>query len=1066
MKNQKIWILCWLGCLLLSSFSAKAAIELRSERLTTADGLANNSVRYIYQDSKGLIWMATLNGLNRYDGNSLITFRPQKSKKISLADHRVKVLEEDQNGFLWITTTADLISCYDLRHDCFVDFTGCGEYQDHYRGFFITEEAVWLWGASHGCRRVTYQDGRFTSTSFTVQNGSLKSNNVHFIRQHGDRVWIGTQQGVYYWKDNKLVAVDESHSYWKAMFYEDNLVFVTSEGDLFYFQTDGKLKSLGSLPRKTKKWAMTGLFRIGQKQYILTSEGTLCLDMKTFKVESAPAYYNIPEGQVKKDDKGDYWVYNRTGNLYYIKSDTGEKKVFSVMPYDKLGFIDKERYYIVHDSRGIIWISTYGNGLFAYDPATESIQHFTSDSGISSLLASNYLQCLMEDRSGSVWVSSEFAGISKLSVLNEGASRVYPEKDSMADRSNTVRMIASTSDGDIWVGTRSGGLYIYDAKLEVQKKKFHHDINTYAVCEDNEGNLWIATRGEGVWIGDVKYRYDKLNDKSLSSDNVFCMLKDRKGRMWIGTFGGGLNLAVPTQDGKYEFRHFFTRTNGQRETRTLCEDSNGWIWVGSSEGIFVFDPDKLIADPEAYKHYSLESGDLQSNDIRAIIRDRKGHMWLAESGAGFGMSVVGHNYDKLEFTHYTSQDGLVSSMVQALIEDDKGMIWVSTEYGLSCFNPETVTFENYLFSDYILGNVYSENSVLKLQDGRLALGTGQGIVIVDPEHVSVKDTPMQVTFTDLKLNGISVIPGDKDSPFFTMLINMAVPVFMIISGYNFAMSNRKKIGGNLKKMYAWEMIKPKLIRFLVPFFTVCLIEIVLLVIEDKHINPPRIFLLGAYGPGSYYVPIMIQLLVIFPIIYKLVEKNARLGIALSGAANLLFEISVKIFDMDKYYYRLSIGRYLLLIAFGCYLYLYPEHRVKRYQLISMFLIGLGYIVAVFGFDWDIILFGYWKTTAMPIAFYIFPIIILLFRRFYHIKLPGVIGNTLTWIGQASYHIFLVQMVYYHFELGGRIMASTWYIALPFNILVTVAAGLAFYEADCRFIRNMKYLKFKAKRRVA
>lgn len=73
-------------------------------------------------------------------------------------------------------------------------------------------------------------------------------------------------------------------------------------------------------------------------------------------------------------------------------------------------------------------------------------------------------------------------------------------------------------------------------------------------------------------------------------------------------------------------------------------------------------------------------------------------------------------------------------------------------------------------------------------------------------------------------------------------------------------------------MYAWEMIKPKLIRFLVPFFTVCLIEIVLLVIEDKHINPPRIFLLGAYGPGSYYVPIMIQLLVIFPIIYKLVEK--------------------------------------------------------------------------------------------------------------------------------------------------------------------------------------------------
>ena len=107
-----------------------------------------------------------------------------------------------------------------------------------------------------------------------------------------------------------------------------------------------------------------------------------------------------------------------------------------------------------------------------------------------------------------------------------------------------------------------------------------------------------------------------------------------------------------------------------------------------------------------------------------------------------------------------------------------------------------------------------------------------------------------------------------------------------------------------------------------------------------------------------------------------------------------------------------------------------------------------------------------SSSAYFMFLSIIPIIILLFRRFYHIKLPGVIGNTLTWIGQASYHIFLVQMVYYHFELGGRLMASTWYIALPFNILVTVAAGLAFYEADCRFIRNMKYLKFKAKRRVA
>lgn len=303
---------------------------------------------------------------------------------------------------------------------------------------------------------------------------------------------------------------------------------------------------------------------------------------------------------------------------------------------------------------------------------------------------------------------------------------------------------------------------------------------------------------------------------------------------------------------------------------------------------------------------------------------------------------------------------------------------------------------------------------------------------------------------------------DKTSPFFTLLINMAVPVFMIISGYNFAMSNSKKADGKLEKMYRWNVIKPKLVRFLVPFFTICLIEIGLLMINEKKVHPGRIFLLGAYGPGSYYVPIMLQLLVIFPIIYVLVDRNAKLGITLAGIANLLFEIAVKIFEIDKYYYRLSIGRYLLLIALGCYLYLHPEQRVKRYQMWTMFLAGLAYIIAVFGFDKEIGLFEYWKTTAMPVAFYIFPIVIQLFRRFYHSRIPGNLGNLLTWIGQASYHIFLIQMVYYHFELGGRMMGAAWYIAVPFNILVTVPAGLAFYELDNRFIQKMKAVKYYVK----
>lgn len=241
-----------------------------------------------------------------------------------------------------------------------------------------------------------------------------------------------------------------------------------------------------------------------------------------------------------------------------------------------------------------------------------------------------------------------------------------------------------------------------------------------------------------------------------------------------------------------------------------------------------------------------------------------------------------------------------------------------------------------------------------------------------------------------------------------------------------------------------------------------MIEIVLLLLEQREVHLLRIFLLGGYGPGSYYVPVMMQLLIIFPIIYLLIEKNATLGLTAAAIANLLFEAAIKLFEIDKYYYRLSIGRYLLLIAFGCYLYLYPDRRMKRYQMLLMFFAGLSYLIAVFGFDQELLLFEYWKTTAMPVAFYIFPIVILLFRRFYHSRIPGTLGKLLRWMGQASYHIFLAQMVYYHFKLGGPIMEAAWYVAVPFNILISVPAGLAFYELDRLCMGKIKQVKRREK----
>lgn len=208
---------------------------------------------------------------------------------------------------------------------------------------------------------------------------------------------------------------------------------------------------------------------------------------------------------------------------------------------------------------------------------------------------------------------------------------------------------------------------------------------------------------------------------------------------------------------------FFNKTYGQKEIRTICEDRNGWIWVGTSEGVFVFDPDRIIKDPNDFYQYNLDNHALKSNEIKSIIQDKKGRIWIAESGIGFCVANIKNDYKDISFTHYTVNDGLVHSVVQAFIEDDEGNIWVSTEYGISCFNPENKIFNNYFFSNDILGNVYTEGCA-KLKDGRLAFGTNHGLIILNTKQIKNKEKIPSVTFTDLKLNGISVRPADMDSP--------------------------------------------------------------------------------------------------------------------------------------------------------------------------------------------------------------------------------------------------------------------------------------------------------------
>ena len=747
--------------------AAYGGIELRSKQMRTSDGLPNNSVRYLYQDSKGFLWLATLNGLSRYDGNSFLTFRPEIGDKVSLADNRIYDLTEDKNGFLWISTTPELFSCYDLQRACFVDYTGSGALEKNYSSIFVAANGdVWLRHSGNGCLRMVHQkDRQMVSTEFKTERGNLPDNRVQFVNEDaGGRIWIGTQRGLVSVSDGQYKVEDRLLHFTSSLAFKNDMYFLTADGDIYCYQTTKqKLTKVGSLSAVAGKTSPTGNFLLNDKWVILTNTGVFNYDFNTRKI-SVDSGLNIRNGEVICDNHGDFWIYNHTGCVTYILAKNGARKEFQLIPEDKLGYIDYERYHIVHDSRGIIWISTYGNGLFAYDTTEDKLEHFLANINDQSHISSDFLLYVMEDRAGGIWVSSEYSGLSRISVLNEGTSRIYPESRELFDRSNTIRMLTKMPDGDIWVGTRKGGLYTFDSNLHSKMSNQYFHSNIYAIAEDNQGEMWVGTRGNGLKVGDSWYRNEVSDPASLSENNVFSLFRDRKDRMWIGTFGGGLELAEPTTDGKYKFRHFLQQKFGLRMVRVIEEDDNGMIWVGTSEGVCIFHPDSLIADSDDYHLFNYTNGTFCSNEIRCIYRDTKGRMWVGTSGSGLNLCEPEDNYRSLKYEHYGTSEGLVNDVIQSILGDNNGNLWVATEYGISKFNPTNHSFENYFFSSYTLGNVYSENSACVGVDGKLLFGTNYGLLVIDPDKIQDSETFSPVVFTDLHVNGTQINPTMEDSP--------------------------------------------------------------------------------------------------------------------------------------------------------------------------------------------------------------------------------------------------------------------------------------------------------------
>lgn len=449
--------------------------------------------------------------------------------------------------------------------------------------------------------------------------------------------------------------------------------------------------------------------------------------------------WKVPNGRVLTDNKGGKWIYNNTGILRKVVGDS--LITLRLLP-NETNYIDYERFNIVEDNHGLVWISTYGKGLFVFNHDLNQGQHFVANEKGESPIASNYLLCITADRRDGVWVSAEYGGVSHLQVMDKGVVRIFPNGRENLDLSNVVRMVKKQRDGSVMVGTRDGCLYHYSADMAQMLVKSHFDSNIYSVVEMPQGRMWIGTRGKGIY---------GIPGLDFKNKKVFCLKPDDRGRMWIGTFGEGLSVAIPRGEG-YEVKTFFADSVGLNEVRCLAIDRKGMLWGGTSGGLFCVDPTRFAADGKGLRVYK------RGSEIHDMLVDRQGRLWLTVPGEGLVCMQDGN------FRILDASQGLINNMVQSVVETEDGNLWVSTQQGVSCWKAKDNSFDNYLFSRVMMGNVYNENSAVCLDDGRVLLGGNYGLTIINPSRISHVKGQTSVVFTSHPYSDEMTLSYEERSP--------------------------------------------------------------------------------------------------------------------------------------------------------------------------------------------------------------------------------------------------------------------------------------------------------------
>lgn len=752
-------LLIIIACLIyINSLSIQAEeLSFVAHKFTVADGLPSNNIRELVQDGDGYIWLGTTGGLCRFDGYQFVTFNTfNNPSEGNNTLHVGQVKYSDKGSSIWISTSSLLTACYQTKTGQFVDYTGFGGQYNLYSKRLETKNAILLYDTTNGIRRITYDNGKYSATDYNKSNGLPNNHVIKALESSRGYTWAITERGFSIIDPRGVAKIRDNKTIFKSAETWGDYVMLIAGNEVLKYNATGSNMTRHTLPAPMGSFnTVTSTIAINGKLFIFTQENVIIFDIRT-STFSISQECDVKGGRIQKTTANYTLIANKGTTLWIIDNEANIQKL-NIVNEIHVGTEKSRIYTAAEDKDGLLYIATYGNGLFIYNPKTQEIlEHYTTQK--DGFFNNDYLQDILIDREGNIWVSSETAGLSCMSRDDSAESyyRMLTHGD-IGEWSNNIRSVTyAEKENNIWLSTKDNKLYNYDLTTgEISLVKVLN-APVFTTLRDCKGQMWIGTRGTGLYVDGEQYtENDSIN---LISNDIYKILEDKNERIWLATWQGGLHMTSNKAGELPYFTNFLISSYNEKRQHDLCFGDNGDLWIATNNGLYVVNTNKKSITNKDFTNYNTQNGSLPTNEIVCLYFDHESHtLWAGTTGCGVIQIQIDSNRKIKSIKTIDRSAGLANNIVKAIIKDKNGLIWVSTEEDLSRIEPKTGSVRTIHIGQSLQSNIFAENAALLTADGRMIFGTGYGLAIVRPKperSLSLKN--VNVCITELRINGTSV----------------------------------------------------------------------------------------------------------------------------------------------------------------------------------------------------------------------------------------------------------------------------------------------------------------------